>query len=116
MKHDFETLLKKSLSGDELSSQEREKMRFVVSEYMSFTPRRTAARRAGMHALFASILSYARRPTFARITAALLVLAFSSGGVAYAAEGTLPGDALYPVKVNVIEPAEGLLLAGSPRA
>ncbi len=91
-------------------------MRFVVSEYMSFTPRRTAARRAGMHALFASILSYARRPTFARITAALLVLAFSSGGVAYAAEGTLPGDALYPVKVNVIEPAEGLLLAGSPRA
>lgn len=91
-------------------------MRFVVSEYMSFTPRRLAARRAGTHAHFAGILSYTQRPAFARITAALLVLALGSGGVAYAAEGTLPGDALYPVKVNVIEPAEGLLLAGSPRA
>lgn len=91
-------------------------MRFVVSEYMSFTPRRLAVRRAGTHALFAGILSYTRRPAFARITAALLVLVLGSGGVAYAAEGTLPGDALYPVKVDVIEPAEGLLLAGSPHA
>ena len=32
------------------------------------------------------------------------MVVLASGGVAYAAEGTLPGDTLYPVKVSVLEP------------
>ena len=39
---------------------------------------------------------------------AILVVALG-GATTYAAEGTLPGDTLYPLKVGVIEPARGLL-------
>ena len=39
-----------------------------------------------------------------RLALSAFVLFVLGGGAAYAAQGTLPGDALYPVKVNVYEP------------
>src|SRR3990167_11094777 len=46
----------------------------------------------------------------------VLVLVFGlGGGVSYAAENSLPGDTLYPIKVNITEPARGLL-ARTPKA
>jgi hypothetical protein len=45
----------------------------------------------------------------------LVVLAFLGGATAYAAKGSLPGDTLYPIKVNVVEPVKGLF-AVSPEA
>jgi hypothetical protein len=41
-----------------------------------------------------------------RAVAVLLILSLGGGGVAYAAEGSLPGQPLYPVKVNVVEPVQ----------
>ena len=39
---------------------------------------------------------------------ALILVVTLGGATAFAAAGTLPGDTLYPVKVNVIEPVQGL--------
>lgn len=53
---------------------------------------------------------------FAVPTAALLVVALG-GGTVYAAQGSLPGDTLYSVKVNVSEPVrEVLALSQSAKA
>ncbi|MDE1975416.1 MAG: hypothetical protein KGI49_02825 [Patescibacteria group bacterium] len=41
--------------------------------------------------------------------AAVLVLCLSTGGVAFAAQDSLPGDVLYPVKVDVTEPLQSAL-------
>lgn len=38
---------------------------------------------------------------------ALIAVLFIGGGVSYAAEGTIPGDALYPVKTNINEKVAG---------
>ncbi|MES2203059.1 MAG: DUF5667 domain-containing protein [Patescibacteria group bacterium] len=49
--------------------------------------------------------------TFVPVMAVLIVL-FGTG-TAYAAQGSLPGDVLYPVKIHVTEPVE-VALAGTP--
>src|SRR5438105_2432135 len=47
-------------------------------------------------------------PFFFRMSGAFaLVLIVLFGGTAYAAEGSLPGDALYPIKIHVTEPLQG---------
>ncbi|HUY62788.1 MAG TPA: DUF5667 domain-containing protein [Candidatus Paceibacterota bacterium] len=51
--------------------------------------------------------SWLRRPMPA--IAAVLILILIGGGTSYAAEGALPGDALYPIKVNVNEPIQEAL-------
>lgn len=43
---------------------------------------------------------------------AMIVLVFS-GGISYAAKGTLPGDLLYPIKVNVNEKVTSFLSVGA---
>lgn len=45
-----------------------------------------------------------------RVGAALMVLAVGTGGLAYASENTLPGDALYSVKIGFVEPLESAIL------
>jgi len=44
------------------------------------------------------------------VLAFVLILLLGSGSVAYAAEGSLPGSPLYPVKVSIIEPVQGALI------
>ncbi len=44
------------------------------------------------------------------MSAALLILVASLGGTAYAANGSLPGQPLYPIKINVTEPVETALI------
>lgn len=117
MKNNFEKLIRKAGARVALTEAERDKMRFVLREYAGMKPVRAAAVAARTHALSAfihALLAYLRRPASITV-AALLMLALSSGGIAYAAEGTLPGDVLYPVKVAVIEPLR-VALASSPEA
>ncbi|HVX91118.1 MAG TPA: DUF5667 domain-containing protein [Candidatus Paceibacterota bacterium] len=45
--------------------------------------------------------------TLRAVGAFVLVLIIGSGGTAFAAEGSLPGDLLYPVKVGIVEPVQG---------
>lgn len=47
--------------------------------------------------------------------ASLLIIVLAGSSVAYAAEKSLPGDILYPVKVNVMEPVQEAL-AKTPEA
>lgn len=99
MTHPHERLeknLRKAAQGA-LSADERERMRSMLLEYASMKPVRAAiAPRSAVLPRF----YLAMRIGFV----AMLVLAVGSSSVAYAAEGTLPGDLLYPVKVDVTEP------------
>lgn len=38
------------------------------------------------------------------VVTVLLIISLTGGGVAFAAEGSLPGDLFYPIKINVTEP------------
>lgn len=100
----FEELITKAGRQIELSTAEREKMRFVLREYAAFRPRRAAQTFPGYWAAITERIGYLGRrvPAFALGALALMLV---SGGVAAAAEGTLPGDLLYPIKVAILEPA-----------
>ena len=89
-----------------MTAAEKDAMRAYLLEYRSMKPMppefHRAARPPGgiFPALFA-------RP--AALIGAVAFLFATGGGVAFAAEGSLPGDVLYPVKVGVVEKVEGAL-------
>ncbi|MHB8710075.1 MAG: DUF5667 domain-containing protein [Minisyncoccota bacterium] len=114
MKNNFEKLIRKAGARVALGEAERAKMRFVLREYAAMKPVRESSAPA-MHTPFIGAwLAYLRRPTGIAV-AVTLVLTLSSGGLAYAADGALPGDTLYPIKVAVVEPVR-VALAASPEA
>lgn len=116
MKDNFEKNIRRAAREITLTDGEREKMRFVLSEYAAMKPvREPLTRPREARGVFLNaLLAYARRPAGIAM-AAVLILAASSGGIAYAAEGALPGDALYPIKTAVVEPLR-VALAMSPEA
>jgi hypothetical protein len=116
MKNHFEKIIQKAGMHVSLTEVEREKMRFLLREYAGMKPvRESAGPRTRARAVFIDTwLIYLRRPASIALTA-VLVLTLSSSGIAYAAEGALPGDTLYPIKVAVVEPVR-LALAASPEA
>src|SRR5688572_6369383 len=96
----FDEARRLSLTADEKSAG-----REMLRSYMALTPMRVSAEAAARPA---------RKPFFSFSSPALigramsvfsLALAFlvSAGSVSYAAEGSLPGDVLYPVKVGINE-------------
>lgn len=119
MKHSpFETLIQKAGRQVELSTAEREKMRFVLREYAAFKPRRAQepATLPAYQAILTEWWAFIRRPASSLALAALFIVV-ASGGVAVAAEGTFPGDALYSVKVALLEPVRtSLMLSSEARA
>ena len=50
-----------------------------------------------------------RNRLVAVVTVIVLTLAVSGANITFAAKGSLPGDLLYPIKTDVIEPTEGAL-------
>lgn len=87
-----------------LSDDERARLRAHADAYASAHP-----------AIVSPYFSWLRRPL--PILAAVLIVAVLGGGTAYAAEGALPGDALYSVKVHVNEPiAEALAVTPKEQA
>lgn len=61
-------------------------------------------------ASFRNIFSmFSLRLNFSSLAMALLLVSIVGGGVAIGAEKSLPGDALYPIKVNVSEEVQGWL-------
>lgn len=84
-----------------LSESEQKKVRESLASYMEMHPVRKndAVRQRGQnHGSWFLFLT--RHPMMAAIA---LILTLVCGGTAYAAEGSLPGDTLYPVKVSVNE-------------
>jgi cytochrome b involved in lipid metabolism len=98
----FEEQLKRAIKEIKLSDQERSALRKRLVSQMAQTTLPAASRRM-----------YSRTLTQTRIKRtmpiALLIALLMSGGVSYAAEGTAPGDTLYPVKVHVNENVRGAL-------
>ncbi|HWB33753.1 MAG TPA: DUF5667 domain-containing protein, partial [Candidatus Paceibacterota bacterium] len=89
--------------GIRLSHDEKAVMRarlFEAMEGATYAPvRRTTVRSS--YSIFSM--------RFAMPIAALLLLVFAGGGTAFAAQGALPGSALYPIKIYVNENVEGAL-------
>lgn len=112
--HHFEKLIRAAAQEVTLPSERRERMRSVISEYMAFKPRVLPPARVESTFFIESLFVLMRRPALAGVMT-VAVFALTSGGVAYAAEGALPGDTLYPVKVAVTEPLR-TALAGTPGA
>ncbi|HTK05096.1 MAG TPA: DUF5667 domain-containing protein [Candidatus Eisenbacteria bacterium] len=102
----FDEARRLSLTADEKSAG-----REMLRSYMALTPMRVSAE--------ASVRQAARKPVFGFASPLIgkamsvfsLVLAFmiSAGSVSYAAEGSLPGDVLYPVKVGINEEVRATL-------
>lgn len=90
--NDFFTQLKKETEHIRLSEVELSRMRDALHAAMEYAPARTMQRDASKKGLFPKVLAIA-------LSGALL----AGGSVAYAAEGALPGDSLYSVKVGVNE-------------
>lgn len=102
MKETFEQKLKKAAQGIRMSKAEKNAMRLYVLRAIQKTP---------SPYFFYSFQFFMSRAVATTLVLALLV----GGGTVYAAEGTLPGDVLYVVKISINETAEEML-AFSPAA
>jgi hypothetical protein len=87
-----------------LTADEKGAMRSRLSAYMTMRPLRARATES-----FAKKTGWMFRlsPKLMPYSAAVLSLLLAGGGVSYAAEGAMPGDTLYPVKVHVNEEVRG---------
>ncbi|MDP2648939.1 MAG: DUF5667 domain-containing protein [Patescibacteria group bacterium] len=110
MKNDLHTYLNKKGEEFALSADERARMRSVVEQYMEIKPLRAPASHEGRGAGAWGGWFFSPRPVALTL---VLILFASSAGVTSAAEGSLPGDLLYPIKINVNEPVRGALALSS---
>ncbi len=105
----FETQLKKAIERVTLPASDRARVRERLLAEIADMPIATAMPR---HVYSLSVIRTQLKKT---MPIALLIALLMSGGVSYAAEGTLPGDTLYPIKIHVNEGVRGAL-AGSDSA
>ena len=91
------------------SKQEKKDMRENLEAYAKFHSVRmeAPARLQLQRSYFYSLQIFLRKRTMPIIL--ILALMFGGGGVSYAAEGAVPGDVLYPIKVSVNEEARDLV-------
>jgi hypothetical protein len=99
----FENLITKAGETPGLSGAERAQMHAALRVHIARNPLRS------MPSPYQRLFVALRRPAFA-LVALVLMLGAAGGGVAYAAEGSLPGDALYSVKVALVEPVQTALI------
>jgi hypothetical protein len=87
-----------------LSPSERAEARAALHSYMQFHPVRNmgAIRHIGQETSKSPSLTIFRS-YFKPMTIALIIAVLIGGGASFAAEGALPGDWLYPVKISVNE-------------
>ncbi|MDD2657805.1 MAG: DUF5667 domain-containing protein [Candidatus Pacebacteria bacterium] len=107
MEHNFLKKGIRALRRIRLSSLEKEAVLARLMEHVEKHP--------------ASVVSpwkiYVSHFRFHYAVASLLVMVLAGGSVTFAAEGALPGDVLYPVKLNITEPLQGALISGDlPKA
>ena len=94
----FHDQIKKTGESINLSQSERAKMRSILTNYMGMKPIRNETYSVSISYRW---LAIAHRP----VAAALVLVMIFGSSVSYAAENSLPGDALYSVKTYVNEPA-----------
>ncbi|MFA5877022.1 MAG: DUF5667 domain-containing protein [Candidatus Paceibacterota bacterium] len=113
MKINLIDYIKKVGDATSLSTLEREKLEGVLMEYKAMKPLRVAEsaqdkRRTGAKENFFSGLFFMHSKR-KYIPIAIVLGLLLSGTASYAAEGSMPGDLLYPVKVSVNEKVGGAL-------
>lgn len=93
-----------------LSSGEKQRMRANLALFVEQHPIRDARSRqipfpapSKLSAFFADVFALKPLLSIQPMTVALLMALLIGGGTTFAAEGTLPGDTLYPVKVSFNE-------------
>lgn len=100
----------------QLSSAEKSRVRNNLVNFIDKNPVRntndgrlqyTKAVKSPFNNLFLLLTNYKIMPL------ALIALLFVGGGVSFAAQGSLPGDVLYPIKVNINEKVETVLNVSS---
>lgn len=120
----FEKKLKKAAEQIRLSKMEKERMWNVLEGVMEIQPVREAQKQAQKEAAqkeahgrsyesnrFVWISIFRTKKV---IMPALLIIAlFLGGGVSAAAQNTVPGDILYPVKVGITEEIRGFAALGT---
>jgi len=111
MNDTFHNFLKKAGDDVSLSSAERERMKRTIHEYMAMKPPRAQSAPEVVSPAWNIERFFALRPVAASLIVAFFV---STAGVSYAAEGALPGDALYPIKTHVNEAVAGALAVSAP--
>lgn len=102
MTPELERILARAFESESLSDAERARMRSELAAYASYHGVRALPKRSAAQGW----LAHFRRPLPAALGILVAVLA-ATGGIAYAAEGALPGNPLYGVKVGVVEPVQG---------
>lgn len=100
MQRNITSQAKREVHG--LQSQEKTAVRDRLHAYMRQVPVRESEPFIERASSTVASFFHAFVPRLALSAFVLFVL---GGSAAYAAQGTLPGDALYPLKVNVYEPA-----------
>ncbi len=110
MTQDFGHIFKE-MKNEALSESERISMRNTLLAHMSAHPAKApfAIRMADALAALADSFGEQSTGSLRFVPAALAMVMVVGLGTAYAAEGAVPGDALYAVKLNVNEPLQGAL-------
>ena len=102
------------LRGAKLTPHEKEMIRSELKMYMHTHPARAPLLLRALDSFTYALRTSVLRPRF-QLAAASLVAVFAIAGTSYAAEGALPGEPLYAVKIHVNEQIQGAL-ATTPEA
>lgn len=89
-----------------LSSKERSLARQKLYSFIKSTPVRVAALARLQYQesnLLTKIFIWRNNPMTTKLVSLILLATIGGSGVSYAAEGALPGDTLYPIKIHVNE-------------
>ena len=104
--NDITPYIKKAADDIRLSATEKTRMSNVVQSYMRFN---ALPKPVTTYTRTVDWLVYLHRP----VATALVLVLISGTGVSFAAESSLPGDALYAVKKNITEPVRVALATGA---
>lgn len=113
MNDELETLFKQARQ-ERLTAEEREVLRSRLVSFMRLHPVRNSGSERQLHqqSILQTLIVFLRKPM--PLVAVYLVIALAlGGGVSLAAEQSVPGEVLYPVKVSVNEEVRGTLTLSS---
>ncbi len=97
---------KKKFDKISLTKEEKASGRDAFMQFMQANPLPTQAPHSLTKHFFSRFLALSRRP-LATTFATLTVFVLFGTGVSYAAQDSMPGELLYPVKIHVNEKVEG---------
>ena len=110
MKRDISKYIRQAAKEVAMTREERECLLYTLREYMEFRPlRRVVPAHRRPFLAWHYIAVYMRPLLRYQVFLTLLLILIGTGGIAYAAEGTVPGDPLYGFKVDVSEEVRGAL-------